>query len=120
MGKKVTREGVIATLVSNPNVKEAAQVHGVSERTLHRWLKEPDFAVQLAETQRGVTRRVMRSIISRSEKAVGVLDEIMSNGKASPFARVQAARSVLEFTFKAAEIEDILVRLEALERNGGE
>ena len=115
MGKKVSREAAIAALVAHPNVKEAAITCGVSEVTLHRWLNDPDFAVQLAEAQRGVTKRVMRSVISRAERAVSVLDEIMSDIESAAPARVSAARTVLEFTMRAIELEDVLGRIEALE-----
>jgi len=115
MGKKVSREAGIAALVAEPNVKKAAKECGISERTLHRWLKEPEFAVQLAEAQRGVTKSVMRRVISRAETAIDTLDSIMTNAKASTHARVAAARTVLEFAIKAVEIEDILSRIETLE-----
>ena len=115
MGRKVSREVAITALVSNPNIKEAAAKCGISEKTLHRWLNEPDFAVQLAEAQRGVTRRVMRSVISRTERAVEVLDDVMTDITNAAHARVSAAKTVLEFSMKAIEIEEILDRLEKLE-----
>ena len=115
MGRKVSREGAIAALVAHPNIKEAAATCGISEKTLHAWLKEPEFSIQLAEAQRDVTRRVTRSVILRAERAVSVLDEIMSDVETAAPARVSAARTVLEFTMKAIEIEEILERITALE-----
>jgi len=116
LGRKVSREAAVQALVGNPNVKIAAADCGVSERTLHRWLREPDFSVRLAEAQRGVTKRVVRSVIGRAEKAVRVLDEIMSNVETAAPARVSAAKTVLEFTLKAIELEEIVGRIEMLER----
>ena len=115
MGRKVSCEAAIAALVARPNIKEAASTCGISEKTLHAWLKEPEFSIQLAEAQRGVTKRVMRSVISRAERAVSVLDEIMSDSETAAPARVSAARTVLEFTMRAVELEDVLARIEALE-----
>ncbi len=117
MGKKVSREAGIVALVNNPNVKEAALTCGISERTLHRWLNEPDFATQLLEAQRGITKRVIHSVVSRAERAASVLNEIMCDTDAAQSARVSAARTILEFSFKAIEVEDILKRIEAIEAN---
>ena len=49
-------------------------------------------------------------------EAVGVLREIMLNLKASPTPRVLAARTILEFSLKAVEFEDLAARVEELER----
>ncbi len=120
MGKKVSREAAIAALVGRPNIKAAAAEVGIAEKTLHKWMKEPEFAIQLAEAQRAVTKRVMRSVISRAESAVDVLDEIMTDVLTAPPARVSAARTILEFTMRAVELEDVLARIEALESAVGE
>lgn len=115
MGKKVSRESAVAILVAEPNIKSAAAKIGVTEQTLHRWLDEPDFALQLAEAQKSVTKRVVRSITLKAEKAITTLDEIMSSPNAPTPSRVSAARCVLEFTVKAIELQEILERLEKLE-----
>ena len=73
--------------------------------------------MQLAMEQRAITKNVMRSVVSRSERAAGVLDAIMSNDKLSVHARVAAARTLLEFAYKTFEIQDIVERIEALERS---
>lgn len=115
MGRKVSREGVISVLVTEPNVKKAAHACAISERTLHRWLKEPEFIAQLAEAQREITKGVMQRVISRAERATDTLDDIMTDRNAHAQARVTAARTLLEFAFKAVEIADIQVRIESLE-----
>ncbi len=120
MSKKVSREAAISALVANPNITEAAQTCGITRKTLHKWMKEPEFAFELAEAQKAVTKRVMRSVVSRAEKAVNVLDEIMTDIETAPPARVSAARAVLEFTMKAIELEDVLARIEELEAAIGE
>ena len=116
MRKKVSRENAIAVLVAEPNIKAAAAQIGVTEQTLHRWLDDSDFALQLAEAQKSVTRRVIRSVVSRAEKAIKTLDDIMTDTDAPTASRVSAARCVLEFTMRAIEIEEILDRLEKLEQ----
>ena len=120
MGVKVSREAAISALIANPHIKQAAAECGVAEKTLHRWLKEPEFAAQLAEAQREVSRRVTRGVIARAERAAEVLDEVMSDKETMPNARVSAAKCLLDTAFKAIETEDILTRLDELERRAEE
>jgi len=115
MSQKVSHEAVISTLVSGASIKEAAKLHGISERTLHRWLDKPDFSSQLAQAQREISKRVIKSVILKAEKASDVLHEIMINAKVSPHARVASARTLLEFAFKAIDTVEILERVEQLE-----
>ena len=117
MASKVSRQAAIDALVANPHVKQAAAQVGIAEKTLHAWLKEPGFAAELAKAQKAVSKRVTAAVINRAERAAGVLDDIMSDRKVSPHARVQAARTLLETAFKAIETQDILSRLEELEKN---
>ena len=61
----------------------------------------------------------MTSIVAVKSKAVQateVLGEIMENQKASPYARVQAAKTVLDTAFKAIETSEIIERIEQLEQ----
>ena len=44
------------------------------------------------------------------------MTEIMGNKEASDFARLAAAKSVLEFSVKAVELEDLAARIAELER----
>ena len=120
MGEKVSRETAIQALIAHPHVKQAAAVAGVAEKTLHRWLKEPEFNTQLIEAQREVSKRVTRAVISRAERAATVLDDIMTDKKISPHTRVMAAKTLLETAFKAIETEDILTRLDELEKRAEE
>ena len=120
MGKKVSREAAIQALITTPQIKQAAAISGVSEKTLHVWLKEPEFAQQLQDAQRAISKQVTRSVISKAVRATEVLDEVMSDAENPPNARVTAARTLLDSAFRAIETEDILTRLEALENEGSE
>ena len=114
------REVALQKLLNNPNISQVATEIGVNEKTIRRWLQEPEFAAQLTEARRDITQGLIRLIIARSQKSIEVLDEVMSNQKASPYARVQAAKTLLDNALKAIETQEILSRIEELEKTNAQ
>ena len=114
------REAAIAALLSATTIKQAAVSAGVSERQLHRWLRDPEFAGQLNDARRSALDQAMRALQVRMTEAVNTLGDVMADKNSGGMARTQAARAVLEYAFKSLELRDILERLEVLERNGGD
>ena len=115
MGKNVQRQAALDALITGATVKQAAEAAGISEKTVRRWLDEPAFAAEIAEARRTITNNIMAAVKSKAVQATDVLGEIMSNQKASPYARVQAAKTVLDTAFKAIETAEIIDRIEKLE-----
>ncbi len=117
-GEKLTRKQdlAIAALLEMPTITSAAKAAGVSEQTLWRWMQQTDFQ----EHYRMAKRRVVEQAITRLQgvtgQAVSTLQEIMINTNFSPTPRVLAARTILEFSLKAVELEDLAARVEELER----
>jgi hypothetical protein len=93
----------------------AAKVAGVSEQTLWRWMQAPDFQSQYRVARQRTVEQAIARLQQVTGEAVGVLREIMMNPKNSATPRVLAARSILEFSLKAAEF-DLAARVEELER----
>ena len=116
MGKNVQRQAVLDALIAGATVKQAAAAGQVSEKTVRRWLDDEEFSAQLAAAQKEVTKRLTRAIISRAERAVCVLDVVMTDTANPPTARVTAANSILNHASKATETTEILTRIEALEK----
>ena len=112
-GKK---EAAIMALLSQRNIAEAARTAGVSERTLHRWLKDPDFGAAYREARRTALSQSMARLQQMSTAAVTTLGIIMLDANAPPGVRLRAADAVLNHAEKSLESEDILVRLTDVER----
>jgi hypothetical protein len=116
-GEKRSRkqEQFIAALLSQPTVEAAAKTVGIGNTTAWRWRNDPAFADQY----RGATREAMRHAAAllqgAAREAVDTLRKIQSEGE-SEAARVSAARTILEMALKAADVEDIQQRLDALEQ----
>lgn len=99
-GEKRSRkkELAIGCLLAFPTVRAAAKAAGIHEITLHRWLKEPQFALDYQRARERVLETASEQLRSGTLQAVEVLREVAANRKAPAASRVQAARSFLEAT----------------------
>jgi hypothetical protein len=110
------KEEAIVALMTQRNVEEAARAAGIGHQTLLRWLKLPEFQDAYREARRAAFGQSIARLQHASSAAVGTLLKIMVDRNAPASSRVRAADSVLDHTLKAMEIEDIEVRVAALER----
>ena len=114
LGRK--QEEVIAALLSQRNVEEAARAAGVGARTLLRWMKLPDFQVAYREARRLAFSQSIARLQQGSSAAVSTLLKVMIDPSTPASTKVRAADSVLGHAAKAIEIEDIEARVAELER----
>ncbi len=106
----------IIALLDRPTLKEAAETVGVGESTLFRWLKEPDFAGAYREARTEAVRQAIARLQQITSEAVEVLRAVMNDKDSPPSSRVTAARTVIEQAIRAVELEELQVRVEALEK----
>ncbi len=117
-GEKLTRkqEMAIAALLTAPTVTDAAKAAGVSEATLARWQSDPVFA----EVYRAARRQVLTQATSRLSQAcsdaVDTLKTIMEDEDAPASSRVTAARAILDYSYKALELEELDARVAVIEQ----
>jgi hypothetical protein len=109
------QERAIIALLSEPTLKAAAASAGISETTLWRWLREPNFKVAYQRARQEALGRATTRLAALVEVAVEALDEIVADRAVSPNVRVSAASRIIDFALKAAEIEEVQARLEKLE-----
>jgi hypothetical protein len=109
------QERAIIALLSEPTLKAAAASAGISETTLWRWLREPNFKVAYQRARQEALGRATTRLAALVEVAVEALDEIVADRAVSPNVRVSAASRIIDFALKAAEIEEVQARLEELE-----
>ena len=116
-GAKFTRkkEEAIAALLSQRNIEEAARAINVAPNTLLNWMKLPEFQTAYREAKRAAFSQSIARLQQGSSAAVTTLLKIMLDVNAPVSTRVRAADSVLDHAAKAIEIEDIEVRVAALE-----
>ena len=117
------QQRALQALLEAPDKRTAARLANIGERTLRTYLSDPAFAAELqrfqAEQIADAAQRGRQSMTGAMDALRAVMDDESQNGQ----TRVQAARSILEYSLKLDERENILKRLDELERSligGGE
>lgn len=111
------QERAILALLCERDVPGAAKAANVGERTLYRWLAEDEiFKAAYIAARRSAVQQGISRLQQSMTTAVDTLEEVAKDTTAPASARVRAARSIADLALKAVEIEDILMRIAALEQ----
>ena len=116
------QQRALVALLEQPSKTAAAQAAGVSPRALRSYLADPEFQAEYQRLQgeqiADAAQRGRQSMTGAMDALRAVMDDESQNGQ----TRVQAARSILEYSLKLHEMENVLKRLDELERSliGGE
>lgn len=118
-GEKASRkkEALICALLVEPTVEQAAKKVGIGTTTAFRWMQEPTFQDDYREARRMAVTQAISQIQQASTEAVQTLRNVMANEDAPPASKVSAAKTVLEMSLKAVELEDLATRIERLEHS---
>lgn len=116
---KKNDERIIAAILSTSSVQDAADMAGISPRTISNRLKEPDFKKKLDEARRELWKGYAKSLQSSVGKAIQTTVEIMENPEAPAQVRLNAAESIIRNSLRLNEQTDFSERLEAIEKARG-
>lgn len=94
---------------------EAAKVAGIGESTLREYMKDPEFMERYREAFGNLVQDATRQAQQAIVPALSTLREIVEDGSETSQARIQAARSTLEYALRLTEQLDIVGRIQALE-----
>jgi AcrR family transcriptional regulator len=109
------QERAVFELLSHPTLEDAAKAAGVNKTTLWRWLQDKDFHSAYMSARRESVKQSIARLQRYTSEAADTLHEVMTNKSASDFARVGAAKAILDYAIKAVEIEDLAERVTELE-----
>jgi hypothetical protein len=110
------QETAIGALIAQHSISDAAISAKIGKRTLWRWLRMENFKRAYLDARREVVTQAIVKIQAGMTGAVGTLLEVMKDQTSSPSARVSAARTLLDFGLKSIEIEELELRVEAIEK----
>jgi len=110
------QEEAIAALLVQRNVDEAAKSIGIAPRTLIRWMKLPEFQTAYREARRAAFGQALARLQQGTAAAATTLLKTMIDPGTPPSVRVRAAEAIFNHAAKAIEIEDVEVRVTALEQ----
>lgn len=116
--KKLTARQLLAlsALLTHASLKEAAEASGVGDRTLFRYLRDPQFAEIYQRARHEQLAQAVATLQTKASEAVNVLLQIATNEQAKATARVAAARALIDGALRATESETLERRLTALEQ----
>jgi hypothetical protein len=118
--KRNADEALMAALACGATLENAAKTAGVSARTAHRRMRDPQFKQRLDAFRADMVHRTAGMVTAASTQAVKTL--IALQDPSTPASvRLGAARALLEFGIKlrdSAEMEQRLARLEHLSTEG--
>ena len=111
---KSNKSRVIVALLAAPTISEAAKQAALSEKTVYRYLEDPDFKADYRKARRDVYEAAIGQMQSVTVEAIGTLRSALTCGTAS--VEVRAAQILLDYSSKSFETLDLMERLERLER----
>ena len=109
------QERAIVALLSHSTIKSAAKAIGIDDATLWRWLQDKEFHTAYMSFRRESVRQSIARLQQFSTEAVSTLRTIMKDKTAPASARVVAAKSIIDYSLKAVELEDLADRVAQLE-----
>jgi hypothetical protein len=101
------REALIAALLTEPTHAAAAAKAGVSEASLHRWLRLPHFQAVYRQARRKLVEAALGRIQAASGQAVDTLLAVARDGKKDG-DRVRAAVALLGHALRGLSEADAL------------
>ena len=106
------QQKALLALLTNPTKEKAAAAAGITPKTLRSYLADPDFQEEYKKAFSGMVEDAVQQSL---EPALATLREIVEDSALDAQPRISAARSILEYSLRLTEQNDILTKLEALE-----
>ena len=118
-GQKLSqkKEAAIMALLLQPTLEKAAAEVGIAKSTLHNWLKLDSFQSSYRAAKREAVGHAISTLQRASQYAVLTILEVVRDVTAPAGARVRAAQVILEQAFNALELDELIGRLERIEKS---
>jgi hypothetical protein len=107
-------DALLLALACGATVEAAARQSGLTERTVYRRLKEPEFRTRLQDIRTDMVRRAAGMLTAAAATAVNTLLSLQKES-VTPSVRLGAARAVLELGIKVRELAELQLRMDELE-----
>jgi hypothetical protein len=114
MARNGRREAVALALARGRTVRDAAADCGVGERTVHTWLRDPDFRARVDAIRSELFTMAVGRLAELSGQAADALGGLLASP--SEAVRLQAARAVLDHGPRLREHVDLARQVEELRR----
>ena len=95
--KAISDEEIIAALLQSATLKEAAELAGISPRSLYDRMNREDFVAAYQRAKAEHLRAALLSLNGKVEEAIATTTENMQDKKTNPATRLQAAQTILNY-----------------------
>jgi len=116
-GLEPKQQRAVAELMARPTVRDAASAAGVHESTLYRWLRDPAFADAYRAARSEALQHATARLKALASTFVATLEGVAGDPDAPASSRVAAAKTGLEFAYRADMYEDIQAMIEELKND---
>lgn len=110
------KDEAIAALLEQPTVAAAARTIGISDQTLGRWMKNPEFDAACRAARQANHRQALARLSRRALGYVGSIRNIVADPKVRASTRLEAAQFVISEASHAREMEDFAAEVTMMER----
>lgn len=118
MAAKSGDEHLITALASGASYAKAAAATGLSLRTVNRRMADPDFRRRVSDARFALMEQALGSLASYMPDAAQTLKGLLSS--TWDFARLGAARAILETGLKMRDVLELEARIARLEEAMGQ
>jgi hypothetical protein len=108
------RKAIVA-LLSEKDIRSAAAKVSVNERTIYRWMADPDFQAELLKAEGDMIDAATRHLVQLQQPAIETIKTILNCEDVSPNTRLRAAQTILDYLIKLRELRNLENRLATLE-----
>lgn len=109
------KEKLLAALLTSRTKKEAAAAAGISDRTMRSYFEDKEFCRRYREAFAGVIEDAARQSQALLMPALSTLQTVMEDEEIPAQARITAARSIIDYSMRLTEQNDIMRQLDELE-----
>ncbi len=105
---------ILTTLMSEPTIRDAARIAGVSEGTIYNYKRDPLFRDVYRACRKAAMDQARRGLEDLASTASQALKEVMESADSPASARVMAARSVWTLITRSVDDEEVQDLLDEL------
>lgn len=109
------KQKAIAALLSEKDIRSAASLLAINERTLYRWLAEPHFQMALLRAEGELIDIATRRLIQLQQPAIDAINAILLAPDTTDSTKLRAAQTTLDYLIKLRELRNLENRLVSLE-----
>jgi uncharacterized protein (UPF0147 family) len=111
-----SQQKALTALLACETVADAAKKSRLGVATLYRYLRDANFKAHYRAARTEIVEHAIAQLQRDCATATKTLREVCEDQTAPASARVSAAKTILEGAVKAVELQDLMTRLEEVER----